>query len=68
MKTKLVCIWPAFWKHGWIILKPGVQLSIGHCIIEKENKVTGRSKIPKECKNGDIWATGGYICGHWVTE
>jgi hypothetical protein len=29
MKTKQVCIWSAFWKHGWILLKPGVQVSIG---------------------------------------
>jgi hypothetical protein len=40
-----------------------VQVSIGHCIIENENRVTGRSKIPQECKYGDFWATGGYICG-----
>jgi hypothetical protein len=44
MKTKPVCIWSAFWKHGWILLKPGVQDSIGHCIIEIEIRVTGRSK------------------------
>jgi hypothetical protein len=29
MKTKQVCIWSTFWKHGWILLKPGVQVSIG---------------------------------------
>jgi hypothetical protein len=29
---------------------------------------TGRSKIPQECKNGDFWATGGYICGRWATK
>jgi hypothetical protein len=40
------------------LLKLGMLVSIGHCIIENENKVTGRSKIPQECKNGDIWATG----------
>jgi hypothetical protein len=68
MKTNQVCIWSAFWKHGWILLKPGVQASIGHCIIENENRVTGISKIPQECKNGDFWATGGYICGYWATE
>ncbi len=61
MKTKQVCIWSAFWKHGWILLKPGVPVSVGHCIIENENKVTGRSKIPQE------WATGGYICSRWAT-
>jgi hypothetical protein len=37
-----------FYKHGWILLKPGVQVSIGHCIIENENRVTGISKIPQE--------------------
>jgi hypothetical protein len=47
MKTKQVCI--------WILLKPGVQVSIGHCIIENEKKVTGRSKIPQERKNGDFY-------------
>jgi hypothetical protein len=66
MKMNQVYIWSAFWKHGWIIWKPGVQVSIGHCIIENENKVTGRSKIPQECKNWDFWATGG--CGRWATE
>ncbi len=53
-KTKQVCIWSPLWKHGWILLKPGVQISIGHCIIENNIKVTGRSKIPHECKNGDF--------------
>ncbi len=43
MKTKQVCIWSAFWKLGWILLKPGVQVSIGHCIIDNENRVTGKS-------------------------
>jgi hypothetical protein len=57
MKMKQVYIWSAFWKHGWILLKPGVQVSIGHGIIENKNRVTGRSKIPQECKNGDFWAT-----------
>jgi hypothetical protein len=33
MKTKQVCTqWSEFWKHGFILLKPGVQVSIGHCI------------------------------------
>jgi hypothetical protein len=45
-----------------------VQVSIGHCIIENENRVTGRSKIPQECKNGTFLATGGYICGRWATN
>jgi hypothetical protein len=37
MKMKLVCIWSAFWKHGWILLKLGVQVSIEYGIIENEN-------------------------------
>ncbi len=45
MKTKQVYIWSAFWKHGWILLKPGVQVSIGYCIIENENRVTEKSKM-----------------------
>ena len=53
-----------------------MQVSIGHCIIENENRVTGRSKIPQECKigifgqHGDTYAVVGrpsnlvvdYIC------
>ncbi len=35
-----------------------MQVSIGYGIIENENRVTGKSKIPQECKNGDFWATG----------
>jgi hypothetical protein len=42
LQTKQVCIWSAFSKHGWILLKPGVQVSIGHCIIENEKRITGR--------------------------
>jgi hypothetical protein len=67
MKTKHVCIWSAFWKHGWILLKPGVQISIGHCIIENENKVTGRSKSTKNAKmgifgqQGDTYAVVGQL-------
>jgi hypothetical protein len=60
--------WSACWKHGWIILKPGVQVSIGYCIMENANRVTVRSQIPQECKNVDFWATGGYICGCWSTK
>jgi hypothetical protein len=41
---------------------------IGHCIIENENRVTGRLKILQECKNGDFWVTGRYIYGCWATE
>jgi hypothetical protein len=59
MKTKQVCVWSAFWKHGWILFKPGVQVSIGHCIIENENRVTGRLKIPQECKNRDFFGDRG---------
>ena len=39
MKTKQVCICSAFWKHGWILLKFGMQVSIGYGIIENENRV-----------------------------
>jgi hypothetical protein len=27
-------------------------------MIENENRVTGKSEIPQECKNGDFWAAG----------
>jgi hypothetical protein len=36
-------------------------------LIENEI-VTGKSKISEEFKNGDFWATGGYICGRWATD
>jgi hypothetical protein len=52
MKTKQVCIWSAFWKHRWILLKPGMQVSIGYGIIENKNRVTGKSKIPQNAKCG----------------
>jgi hypothetical protein len=58
----------ALWNHEWILLKPGVQVNIGYGIIENENRVTGKSKIPQECKNGDFGATGGYISGHWTIK
>jgi hypothetical protein len=39
-------------------------VSIGHCIIENENRVTGRSKIPQECKKWRFLGDKGtYICG-----
>jgi hypothetical protein len=50
MKTMYICICSGFYKHGWILLKPGVQVSIGHYIIDNENRVTGRS--PKNAKMG----------------
>jgi hypothetical protein len=52
MKTKQACIWSAFWKHGWILLKPGVQVSIGHCIIENENGSLEDQKSPMNAKIG----------------
>jgi hypothetical protein len=62
MKTKQVCIWSAFWKHGWILLKPGVQVSIWHCIIENENRINGRSKIHQELKKwGFLGDSGIYM-------
>jgi hypothetical protein len=33
-------------KHGQILLKFGIEVSIGYGIIENENRVTGKSKIP----------------------
>jgi hypothetical protein len=39
MKTKQICIWSAFWKHGWILLKFGVQVSIEKGMIENKNRV-----------------------------
>jgi hypothetical protein len=45
---KQICIWSVFYKHGWIIAKLGMQVSMGYDIIENENKVTEKSKIPKK--------------------
>jgi hypothetical protein len=28
MKTKQICTWSDFWKHGWILLKLGIQFII----------------------------------------
>jgi hypothetical protein len=42
---KQVCILSAFWKHGWIHLKLGMQVSIEKSMIENENRV---KKIPKK--------------------
>jgi hypothetical protein len=39
------------WKHGWILLKVGVQVSIGYGIIENENRVTGNSKYLEKNDN-----------------
>jgi hypothetical protein len=47
MKTKQVCIWSAF----WILLKPGVQVSIRYCIIENENSVKTR---PPKSRLGQV--------------
>jgi hypothetical protein len=43
MKTKQVCIWSALWKHGWILLKLGMQVSI-EGMIENENRVKKSSQ------------------------
>jgi hypothetical protein len=40
MKMKQIFILSAFWKHGRIILKFGMQVSIGYGIIKNENRVT----------------------------
>jgi hypothetical protein len=45
--------------------KPGVQVSIGHCIIDNENRVTGRSKIPQECRMGIFGRQGGTYVVVW---
>jgi hypothetical protein len=44
MKTKQICIWSAFWKHGWILLKLGVHVSIEKGMIENENSVKNPPK------------------------
>jgi hypothetical protein len=46
MKTKQICICFACCKHGWILLRLGVQVSIGYGIIENGNGVTGNLKNP----------------------
>jgi hypothetical protein len=48
--------------YSWLLYIPG----IGYGIIEK-NRATAKSKFPQKCKDGDFWATGGYICGRWAT-
>jgi hypothetical protein len=59
MKTKqMICVWSVFCKHGLILLILAMQVNVGYVIIENENRVTGKSKIPQECKNGNFWATG----------
>jgi hypothetical protein len=56
MKTKQFVFGLHSGNMGWILLKPDVQVSIGYCITENENRVTGRPKIPL------------YICGRWATK
>jgi hypothetical protein len=41
MKMMPICIGCGLYKHGWIHLKFGVQVGIGHGIMENENRVTG---------------------------
>jgi hypothetical protein len=50
MKMKQVCILSSFWKHGWILLKLGMQVSIGYVIMENENRVK-KSKNSSKIKN-----------------
>jgi hypothetical protein len=38
-----------FWKHWWILLESGMQVSIGYVIIENKNKVKN-PKIPLKIK------------------
>jgi hypothetical protein len=35
-----------------------VHVSLGYGIIENEYRVTGKSKIPQVCKNGDLGRQG----------
>jgi hypothetical protein len=51
MKTKHVCIWSAFWKYGWILLKLGMQVSMEKGMIKNENRV---KKIPQKKKNSQV--------------
>jgi hypothetical protein len=50
MKTKKICIWFACCKHGWFLLKLGMQVSIRYDKIDNENRVTGKSKNPSKIK------------------
>jgi hypothetical protein len=37
-----ICICSGFCKQGWILLKFGMQVSIGYDIIENKNRFTGK--------------------------
>ena len=41
MKMMPICIGSGLYKHGWIHLKFGVWVGIGHGIMENKNRVTG---------------------------
>ncbi len=57
MKTKQV-VFDAFWKYGWIIFKPGVQVSIGHFIIENKIWSLEDQKSHKNAKMGILGDRG----------
>jgi hypothetical protein len=50
MKTKQICIWSAFWKHGYILLKLGVQVGYyrERGMMGNKNRV---KKSPNKFKN-----------------
>ncbi len=53
MNTMHICICCGFCKHGWILLKLGMQVSIGHGEIGNENGVNGELK-----KNHNLFFLG----------
>ncbi len=46
MKMIHICICSRFYKHGCILLKFGMQVTIGYGKLENEYRVIGKSKIP----------------------
>jgi hypothetical protein len=47
MKTMYICICSGFYKHGRILSKFGMQVSIGYVIMENENRVKNPKIPPK---------------------
>ncbi len=45
-----ICIWSAFWKHGWILLKLGMQVSIEKGMIENKKMVKKSKNYPQNQK------------------
>jgi hypothetical protein len=48
IQTKQVCIWSAFWKHGWILLKLGKEVCIEKGMIENKSRVKKIQKSPQK--------------------